>query len=561
MLYDIQLEFSEFKAATAFLRWMKCGVVRPQSVGTGYVWDSEGLPLNERQKLKYEAYIGLKSVWYDGDSGLTWMDSAAYVSLYRTSWGRGVDLGLPFAGFSDWRWPTLTELKTLRSSLPDKNGLWRIPALEGEIGEVLSSATNGTHWTVSKDWDFRRDCACEAEDGDSKIVWGSEGQYAGFEGGWSRPTGAVSIFVRGVDSSQRPSWLQAQVEWSEKNRFDDFPVTEQTVANLRTLSVSKNNYPPHLDRLAGLNSFYADACTFLDPGVYSLEQLELLSWKMPFSCSEANQPGVLSSEIGKLKKLRNISVNGCMEAIPDAICDLENLEEINLNCNVAALPAELGKLSRLRKLVIWSPRLSALPSSIENLSELIELAVHAKGLQSFSDELTRLQSLVSLDLSKCSIEKLPAELNGLNRLEKLNLSFNPLVNLTSRLIGLSNLKSLGLSFTNLVSLPLELIALRNLERLSLVCTPIVKVPDALREMSSLKVLDLSGTQIEEIPDWIWEMKSLRCLVLAKTWKLPRIKKMKHPTIKIEYYAYELDQPFGREWLQKMGMPKALLHKL
>lgn len=561
MLYDLQLEFSEFKEATAFLRWVKCGVVRPQSVGTGYVWDSEGLPLNEKQKLRYEAYIGLNSVWYDGNSGLTWMDSAAYVSLYGTSGMGKIELGLPFAGFSDWRWPTLTELKTLRSSLPDKNGLWRIRALEGKIGGVLRSATNGSHWTVSADWDFSRDCSCEDRDSDSKIVWNSEGQYAGVEGGWSRPTGAVNILVRGVDSSKRPSWLQAQIEWSEKNRFDDFPVTEQTVDNLRTLRVSKNNYPPHVDRLASLNSFYADDCTFLDPGVYSLGQLELLSWKMPFSCREVNQPGVLSSEIGKLKRLRNISVTGCMEAVPDAICDLENLEEFKLNCNVSALPAELGKLLRLRKLVIRSPLLSALPYSIENLSELIELAVHAKGIQSFLDELIRVRSLVSLDLSECSIKNIPDELKGLNRLERLKLSYNPLANLSPGLIALGNLKSLDLSYTNLISLPLELVALRNLECLSLRCTPIVKVPDALREMSSLVVLDLSGTQIEEIPDWIWEMKSLRRLVLAKTWKLPRVKNLSHPTIKIEYHVYELNQPLGIEWLQKMGMPKALLHKL
>lgn len=530
MGHDFELQFSEFKAATAFLRWMKCGVVRPQAVGAGYVWDSEGLPLDESQKSRYESYIGLNSVLHDEDSGLTWMDSTAYKSLYGTSDGR-IELGLPFAGYSDWRWPTLIELKTLRSSLPDKNGLWRIPTLEGKIGAVLRSATAGAHWTISKDWDFKRDCACEDDDSDSKIVWNSEGKYEGFEGGCSSSTGAVSIFVRGVDSSQRPSWLKAQVEWSEKSRFDDFPVTEQTVDRLRELRVWRDNYPPHLDRLAGLKSFYAIDCTYLDPGIYCLEQLEDLSWQAPLYGHENNQSSGLSSEIGKLKRLRNISVTGYVGEVPDAICGLENLEEIDLGCNVEALPAELGKLSRLRKLVIRSPRLSALPSSIEKLTELTELAVHAKGVQSFSNEITRSRSLVCLDLSNCSIKKLPVDLKGLNLLEQLNLSFNLLVNL-----------------------PPELIALRNLKWLNLCGTSLVTVPDVLREMNSLESLNLSGTPIEELPDWLWEMKSLRRLNLAKTWKLPRVKKWNHPTIKIDYYMGALEQPYGREWLQKMGMP-------
>lgn len=531
MSHDYELTFPDFKAAATFCRWMGCGVVSPQSVGAGFVWHSEGRPLDESQKSRYEAYIGLDSVWRDEESGLTWMDSSAYESLHCPAGFGRVELGLPFAGFSDWRRPTLTELKTLRSSSQDKNGLWRIPALEGKIGPVLRSATDGSHWTVRRDWDFKRDCACEDEDRDSEIVWGSEGEYAGLEGGRSSPTGAVYIFVRGTDSSQRPAWLQAQVQWSETHRHDDFPVTEQTVGRLSELRVWRNNFPPHLDRLAGLRSLYAYDTATLDPGVYSLAALELLSWEAPWHGPEASPPGHLSSAIGDLKQLRTLSVAARIGVVPDSICDLENLEELDLRCDVQALPAALGRLRRLRKLRIRSKHLRSLPPSIEHLSALTELAVHAEGIQRLPDELSRLRSLVRLDLTDCSLQELPGQLKELVQLEQLNLSFNPLS-----------------------ALPPELSALSNLKWLNLCGAPIVEVPPAVCEMTSLESLNLSGTQIEEVPEWLWEMKSLRRLTLAKTWKLPRLAKRDHPTIKVDYYMGALDQPWGREWLRKMGKP-------
>lgn len=271
MSHNYELTFPDFKAANTFGRWMRCGVVSRQNVGSGFVWHSEGRPLDESQKSRYEAYIGVDSVWRDEVSGLTWMDSSAYKSLHCSSGFGRVELGLPFAGFSDWRWPTLTELKTLRSSSQDKNGLWRIPLLEGKIGPVLRSATvSPSDWDERTDWDFARDCACEDEHRESKIVWGSEGQYAGFEGGSSKLTGAVSIFVRGTDSTQRPAWLQEQVQWAEEYRVDDFPVTEQSVGRLSELRVRRNNFPPHLDHLTGLRSLYAYDTITLDPSVYSL---------------------------------------------------------------------------------------------------------------------------------------------------------------------------------------------------------------------------------------------------------------------------------------------------
>ena len=532
MSHDYELTFPDFKAATTFCRWMGRGVVGPQSAGAGFVWRSEGHPLDERQKSKYEAYTGVDSVWHDEASGLTWMYSPAYESLLAIGHFGAAKSATHFAGFSDWRRPTLTELKTLRSITKDKNGLWRTAALAGKTGPVLRSVTAGK-WDRDerRDWDFARDCACEDEYRDSRIAWGSEGEYAGFEGGSSRHTGAAPIFLRGTDSTHRPAWLRAQVQWSEEHRVDDFPVTEQTIGRLTELRVWRDSFPPYLDRLTGLRSLHAEETIALETRVFALTALELLSWKAPWRGPEASPTSCLSSAIGDLKQLRTLSVVARIDVVPDSVCDLVNLEKLDLGCDVAALPSALGRLSRLRKLRVRSRRLSSLPPSIEHLSSLTDLSVHSEDLQRLPEELSCLRFLVRLDLADCSIQQLPEQLDEFAQLEMLNLSFNPLS-----------------------AVPSALSALKRLKWLNLCGAPIREVPEAVRDLTNLENLTLSGTQIEEIPPWLWEMKSLRRLSIAKTWKLPRPKEQDHPTIKVDYYDAALDQPWGRAWLQKMGMP-------
>lgn len=511
MSHEYELTFPDFKAATMFCRWMRCGVVTPQSVGAGFVWRSEGHPLDESQQSKYDAYIGGDSVWRDKLSGLTWMNSSAYESLYFLRF----ELGLPFAGFSDWRWPTLTELKTLRSSSQDKKGLWRIPALEGRIGPVLRSKTVSRFDRDERvDWDFVRDCACEESHQGSQIVWGSEGEYAGMENGNSTRTGAVNIFVRGTDSTQRPTWLQQQIQWAEEHRVDNFPVTEQSIGRLTELQVNIDNLPPYLDRLVGLRSL-----DIRRTGLFGAQR------RVP----AARQAVCLPSEVGALKNLQKLSVNGPIEVVPESICELINLEELDLGGAFTTLPAGLGRLMELRTLRVRSHRMGSLPPSIGQLSALTELCVHSEELRSLPEELGLLRALVRLDISGCSLHQLPGQMENLAQLEELNLSFNPLS-----------------------ALPLELRALKSIKWLNLCGVPIVEVPVALREMPSLEYLILDGTQIEEVPQWLWEMKSLRRLSLAHTWKLPRLPKPDRPTLKVDYHSAALDQPWGREWLQKMG---------
>lgn len=542
--------FPDFANAMHFLRSMGCGVVRPDSDSSGYIWESEGTPLNAKQKSYYDAYKGIDSIWHDDDTGLTWLYSSVFTE--RFFWEKtGEKMLTPlFAGFSDWRVPTLTELKTLRSNVQDKNGLWRTPALAGKARSVLRSGTDGLYDREERrDWDFAKDEPCENVYRDSQIAWNSHGNFAGFEGGGGSSTNAETIYVRGA-TSNRPIWLQAQVQWSENNRVDDFPATEKTIERLSKLRVRDGNFPPELNRLTGLRALEVSNSDRLAISVFDLNALESLKWIIGSFSATARQEVHLSSKVGDLKRLRQLSVEHTIEHVPDSLCDLENLEELSLCSAASTLPSDLGRLSKLRSLRLRGKLITELPTSVGKLSALRELCINAKSLQHLPEEIGFLQSLRRLDMSGCSLQRLPSRLADLRALQSLSLDFNQISEVPAVVWELSQLEELDLSHNPLTAVPSELENLKFMKSLNLRGLPIVEVPVAIRKLGNLEVLNLSGTQIREIPDWIWEMKSLRRLRVADTWKLPRREKKQHTSIKVETYDGRLDT----DWLKKMGKP-------
>lgn len=542
--------FPDFANAMHFLRSMSCGVVRPESDSSGYIWDWDGTPLNKKQKICYDDYKGIDSIWHDDDTRLTWLYSSVFTELFFGKKLGEKSLNPLFAGFSDWRVPNLTELKTLRSNVQDKNGLWRTSALAGKAGGVLRSSTDGFYDREERrDWDFEKDEPCENVYRDSKIAWNSHGNFAGFEGGGGSSTNAKTIYVRGA-TSNRPIWLQAQVQWSENNRVDGFPVTEKTIERLNELRVCDGNFPPELNRLTGLRALDVSNSDRLALSVFDLNALESLTWKIDAFSAAARQEVHLPSKVGGLKRLRQLSVQAPIEHVPDSLCDLENLEELSL-CSVAStLPSDLGRLSKLRRLRVSSKFINELPTSVGKLSALRELCVNAEGLQHLPEEIGFLQSLRRLDMRRCSLQRLPSRLVELRALQYLSLDFNQISEVPAVVWELTQLEELDLSHNPLTAVPSALENLKLMKSLNLSGLPIVEVPVAIRELGNLEILNLSGTQIREIPHWIWEMKSLRRLRVANTWKLPHREKKQHTSIKVETYDGSLD----RDWLKKMGKP-------
>ncbi|MFI5586325.1 leucine-rich repeat domain-containing protein [Amycolatopsis sp. NPDC051758] len=92
----------------------------------------------------------------------------------------------------------------------------------------------------------------------------------------------------------------------------------------------------------------------------------------------------------------------------------------------AALPDDIGKLSRLRYLDVRDSRLTALPDSIGRLRQLVRLNVMGNRLRDLPEPLFDLPSLRSLNLIANEFSAAPAGLRRLPALRYVRLDGNPL---------------------------------------------------------------------------------------------------------------------------------------
>jgi hypothetical protein len=149
-------------------------------------------------------------------------------------------------------------------------------------------------------------------------------------------------------------------------------------------------------------------------------------------------------------KTLDLSNNGNLTALPDGLCALAGLEELDLSgCGLRALPEEIGRLlgpigpiglAGLKKLDLrCNEELTALPAGLGRLRSLEELDIdgcpclaleHAINVQGGLPALLAylrgeaVEGVEELDLSHCGLRALPGEIGVLAGLRTLNLCGN-----------------------------------------------------------------------------------------------------------------------------------------
>jgi len=174
-----------------------------------------------------------------------------------------------------------------------------------------------------------------------------------------------------------------------------------------------------------------------------------------------------------------------MKHLPGGLGTLTNLETLEMACleKLEDLPDEIGKLSKLRELIIDNGNGCqmnvSLPRSIGRLGNLRVLRLY--GALDARD----LDSDQPVPASK--IKSLPETLAQLQNLEELDLGRNGLRSVPPQIASLAKLKKLGLDYNDLRELPPFVGDLKNLEELSLNSNGGVKLPQTLSGIKGLKV--------------------------------------------------------------------------
>lgn len=81
----------------------------------------------------------------------------------------------------------------------------------------------------------------------------------------------------------------------------------------------------------------------------------------------------ISESIGDFKYLIDFNIQGCenIESLPENICNLKRLENLNLSeTNILELPKDLGNLGNLKSLNLASTKICELPKSVTKLKKL-----------------------------------------------------------------------------------------------------------------------------------------------------------------------------------------------
>lgn len=223
--------------------------------------------------------------------------------------------------------------------------------------------------------------------------------------------------------------------------------------------------------------------------------------------------GFIPAEIGSLSKLEYLYLySNSIKSIPVEIGNLTNLKELILYGNeINTIPKEIGKLAALNKLSLFSNQINSIPQAIGDLSNLEILNLGNNQITVIPVEIGKLSNLTNLELNGNQISTIPWEIGNLLKLERLVLSSNKISTLPSDIGRLINLNHLALDANEIVSIPHEIGKLKALVYLYLQINQLNSIPDEIGELTNLNQLYLQYNQIPSIPSEIGNLTNLNHL--------------------------------------------------
>lgn len=256
----------------------------------------------------------------------------------------------------------------------------------------------------------------------------------------------------------------------------------------------------------------------LPPEMGDLLELEQLNMPNSYLHAWPNITGLPKLKkllIGFQPTLGNISVS-----LPDDIGSMTELETLIIYTGlVGTIPEGIGQLTKLKYLDLNLLKLSGIiPQTIGNLANLeyLDLSGNKNLSGSLPDAINDMTKLVNLKADRCNLTGFPTSVSQLVNLRVLSVSWNRISQLPTGLGSLTSLRRLILNNNAFVgSLPAEIGLLENLEMLSIGSNDISIDSVDFSRLTQIRSLAISNiAKASGFPNSISVMKNLTSLNLA-----------------------------------------------
>jgi Leucine-rich repeat (LRR) protein len=306
------------------------------------------------------------------------------------------------------------------------------------------------------------------------------------------------------------------------NDFCALPESFGGLSSLESFHIDGGNIttlPDSFGNLGALKTLYIENSHLesLPDSFGNLRSLEELNIDNGYYRYDENEkqavPLALPAAIGKLSKLTKLTINAPLQPIPDWLGGLSSLNELRITSDtITSLPDSLCALPSLKEIFIDCAKLAALPENIGSLKNLTGLYVESEALTTLPDSTGSLNALEQLRIEGSSFSVLPQSVGNLSSLTRLYLYRTKIKTLPNSIGNLSNLKKIRLlRCIELESLPESIGNLRFLETLYIRCGKITALPESIGNVSSLIGIQLQYTAITSLPESIGNLTNLASL--------------------------------------------------
>ncbi|MBN3307318.1 LRRC7 protein, partial [Amia calva] len=290
------------------------------------------------------------------------------------------------------------------------------------------------------------------------------------------------------------------------NDLSNLPTTIASLVNLKELDISKNGIQEFPDNIK-----CCKCLTVVEASVNPITNLNLTQLFLNDAFLE-----YLPANFGRLTKLRILELReNHLKTLPKSIHRLTQLERLDLGSNeFTELPEVLEQIQNLKELWMDNNSLQTLPGVGRKLKQLTYLDMSKNRIETMDMEISGCELMEDLLLSSNMLQQLPDSIGMLKKLTTLKVDDNQLTTLPNTIGSLSLLEEFDCSCNELESLPPTIGYLHNLRTFAADENFLSELPREIGSCKNVTVMSLRSNKLEFLPEEIGQMTKLRVLNLS-----------------------------------------------